>query len=1163
MQEPTSPTTFREAVNMLCQQSRRSSKEIFKDFTIPESTPFTTFLTKDTTLIYHFLEMIGTRLVVTQESTTHRIILLLDSRHLPDDLFSTRVALICWHFNQHGALTKKGFSVSELPKLDAKHYRRKHKDAQPLHQLLQAQQPFEDPQSRKDLKDFLDSFDKPDICINMFYTPDMSCPLLNARTPHEKLTILSAFTRPDYSFGYSIIKPKRVYSKKEKPEKIQVVPEPPSPFDINRRTSVSIQLGGLTQAVHLGADVTVDMYRRMNQTTSAIAIHFDEDMHERVVTYYDKDVTKHFVIDCLPPPPIPPEELINSDILLMIDDIDPSGLPWINTWLEIFEFIKTRGQVLAEERRTIVKPILDYLEPFSKAQQTSPWSKCLRNLKSSISKHRILVYSPSDVVLHKIKLPFVHFMKTWKKKKFRSVRVKNSVTNNIVALLGGGMEIVNVACYLFKDMGATADDLNETANFHGKLFELARDWIGPMEDMEPPRIKHNIKNFKHQPKVGNMTMKKYIETRGVLIAKSAVGIWEAVASFLQTEFGFDITTMALTSLSSISFKCIWLKYAQLAGPLSHPMEKMTPYNEARIREWSRGGFSYSAKRRVNEGDPLFLDGGLPSQSLVSYDITSSYGYAASTFHTPCGFGVTFDQGARSVGQKRWTSLEFRSVMLIIYAWIHLNKKKLRAWYSNFSAFGLVYLAKYPIDLVGVFEDGSIELVQIDGHFIHGHAGGSCKTIPRYKNDMSREAVEKETLARDAAIHEWIQQTDPKRMTYRVIRDCCTLGFNKAGLDNHFRTIPELFNLVNPYKTINDNGTLDEKNDDITFIAIVKGSVPPEKRMDSPGFGPLVIWNNQDQELAWEGRIILTKDYFIYLKREFDFQIEQIEWAVFYPTCRVLNQVYKHLLEMRQALNPSKASLIKVMLNHSCGFMGLNPGKSEPTKCRLTTRFNWKVGTPAPECLASIHDTYYYVITTLSKKKDHVVACHTPLFMFLAIVEMGKMRLNQMMLFLHRHLKPGFFNIVYINTDSTVLVLATPTLEDAVASPDTEEFKRGWDNDLASGRPGCMKLEFNVPHQTNWKMISSALRNFAVVCDRPEYNRFRMSSLNDLTPEKAFEISHQQLEQQPVVVQQIRRKNKLQNLDTHTVEYTYHQHPSSKKARRDPPTQEIKTIVVPY
>ena len=1084
---------------------------------------------------YNLMCKIGIRLVVTQETNKHRNKLLFDSRLLPDNLFAKKPSLVCWHFNQDGVLVKKGFNVSDLPKLNAQNLRYKNQ-IRPLHQLLQAHQPFEDPQSRKDLEKCLKSFAKFKICIQIFYTPKMSIDFVHAINEDENFILISAFTRPNYTFGYRLGKPKRVYAKKEKPEKVKLVQEP-SPFDINRRTSVSIQLTGLTQAFLLGAANVNDIFHTLNKTLSSIAIHFDDEMHERVVTYCDKDETRHFVLPCSPPEK-------------MIDCHDPSLLTWINTWMEIFEFIKTRGEVLAKERIIILKPVLDHLEPFSEAKQTSPWSNCLRSLKWYANKHRILVYSPSDVVMHQIKLPFAHFMKTWKKNKFKSVLVKNSVTNNIVALLGGGMEIVNVACYLFKDRGASSsDDLNETANLHGQLFELARDWIGPVEEMEPPLIKHSIKTLKCQPNVGNMMLKTYVEKRGLLIAKSAIGIWEAVASFLQQQFGFDINTVALTSLSSISFKSIWLKYSQLSGPLSHPMEKMTPYNEARIREWSRGGFSYSAKRSINEGDPLFPDGGPPSTSVESFDITSSYGFAASTFHTPRGFGVTFDQGSRSVGQKRWDGLEFKSVMLIVYVWTRLKKMKLRAWYSNFSAFGLVYIAKYPIDLVGIFEDGSIELIQIDGHFIHGHAGGHCKTLPKYKNDMSRQDVEKETLARDAAIHQWIQETDPTRMKYSVFHDCCTPEFNKSSLDKHFENYPELSNLVRPYKTI--NGHFDENNDDMTFIAIVKGSVPPEKRLDSPGFGgPLVIWKDSDQELAWEGRIILTKDYFIYLRKEFNFQIREIEWAVFYPTCRVLNQVYKHLLELRQSLNPSKASLIKVMVNHSCGFMGLNANKSEPTKCRISTRNHFKAGSPQPDRLANIQDTNYFFIKTFSKKKDHVVACHTPLFMFLSIVEMGKMRLNQIMLFLYRRLKPGFFNIVYINTDSTVLVLATPTLEDAVAaSPDLEEFRKGWNNDLASGRPGCMKLEFKVPHQTNWKSITSNLRNYAIICDNPEFDRFKMSSLNDLTPKKAFEISHQQLEQQPVVVQQIRRKNKLQDLTTTTVDYVFK---PPKKPKPDPP-----------
>jgi hypothetical protein len=469
-------------------------------------------------------------------------------------------------------------------------------------------------------------------------------------------------------------------------------------------------------------------------------------------------------------------------------------------------------------------------------------------------------------------------------------------------------------------------------------------------------------------------------------------------------------------------------------------------------------------------------------------------------------------------------------MLILH--VRLTEgKKIRAWYSNFSPFGITYVGKYPLDLVIVFEDGTIEMFQIDGHFIHGHAGSDCPTLKSYKNDMTRQQVEEETLLRDGAINDWISETDPSKIKYFVMKDCCTPEFNTWSLNGYFKTIPVLANLVRPYQTI--DGMLDENNETTTFIAVVRGSVPLHKRLEAPIFGPLVVWTEFGQELVWEGRLVLTKDYFIYLRKEFDFQIENIEWAVFYPRCFVFNQIYKHLLNLRETSKPSIASLIKVIVNHSAGYFGLNSGKRQPTKCRISSKIQLNPGHNEFNALGSIQENNYFYIKTFGIQKDHVVACHTPLFMFLAIVEMGKMRLNKIMLFLHRKLQPGSFRIFYINTDSTVLALATPTLEDAVDPRQLDEFRNGWDNDLASGKPGCMKLEFIVPQHSNWEMASHDLRNYAIKCDLPEYNRHKMSALNNLTPERAFAISHQHINQQPVVIEQVRRTDKLVNLLTET------------------------------
>ena len=68
------------------------------------------------------------------------------------------------------------------------------------------------------------------------------------------------------------------------------------------------------------------------------------------------------------------------------------------------------------------------------------------------------------------------------------------------------------------------------------------------------------------------------------------------------------------------------------------------------------------------------------------------------------------------------------------------------------------IGKYPIDLVAIMEDGSVEIVQFDGHYVHGdYNNPKCHTLPRYVGNLTRSECEEKTQERDQSTIDWMIQ----------------------------------------------------------------------------------------------------------------------------------------------------------------------------------------------------------------------------------------------------------------------------------------------------------------------------------------------------------------------------------------------------------------------
>jgi hypothetical protein len=192
------------------------------------------------------------------------------------------------------------------------------------------------------------------------------------------------------------------------------------------------------------------------------------------------------------------------------------------------------------------------------------------------------------------------------------------------------------------------------------------------------------------------------------------------------------------TLSSLSFKCVWLKYCTLAGPFHHSLEKTKFFYEDILRDHSHGGFAFSCESRLNCGDALWPilparpegaqigqhdDTSPTASSLMEYDISSSYGYAATMMNTPTGFCCGYvDLSGEGILERcdltaRHKTFEFRSVYATLFRLVEKEHVDVAHVFSNFHSLGICSIADYPLDLVVITRDGRVKLYQFDGQVI--------------------------------------------------------------------------------------------------------------------------------------------------------------------------------------------------------------------------------------------------------------------------------------------------------------------------------------------------------------------------------------------------------------------------------------------------------------
>jgi hypothetical protein len=1050
----------------------------------------------------------------------------------------------------------------------------------PLWQLLNLETPFPDPQTRPELeartRGIAVSIFAGDFCI-------VDQHAVAASSGCSKL-ILEAGTDRQY---------KIVYRHRPRAKDVPAWLELPGddddddeaankmgedPCQTNRSTSVSLSQSSLNLAHSLGLVTSQEraaLSQKLGTTVGSLAIHTDEENHLRHIFYRD-DGGSTFMqeVTCF-------DNLGGGGGGEKSDDLEyrkRAGESMLTFWRQVW----ARKAELTARRRAILQPLLEKMSHHVGPSvvvgggggecvhpQRTLYVKCLAQLTKCIEHQWIVLYSASDEHIHSLKFYLTHFACVDLKK--RSLQLKTSSDNNINALCTQNLTVFNIQTYL---------DLGDASQFY------APHWT------PPPVILHRIRDLKHQPKTREgKTVKAVVRERAKWMSQVALNFWQNFVANAVASFGVDLHACNFfKSCSMLAFECVWTLFSRLAGPMAQGPEKMKAYYEEMLRRSSRGGFMYSATTLLKHVDAAACpeDG---FETIMEYDLTSAYGFSASSALMPSGFCTGFlqleekkkkkkeeeeeeeekeEENFEKEEEENWVlsktdtyarhkSFEFRAVY---YTLAHLQPQhaNIRTVYSNFSPMGLFYVDKYPADLVIVYNDGSIDLYQFDGHYVHG-CGQGCARKQRYVDGQTHDQVRAKTEKRDAAFEQWMrgQRQSGGGRRYIVVSDCHTPGYAPWSLEKSFKDLPELAQLVKGYQLVEHVSDMrlqdfqhlvqDPTDTSYTFIAWIEG------RATQPC--SLVVYHpdNRKNSLASatykQHPIVLTRDYYNHLKATSGggFHLTNIKAVLFFRTEPTMNVVYQRLIQQRATSTcPIQVAWIKRLVNLSCGFFGVTSGGKRFTFTltnRLPRNYHYsrhRVDVNYVEDLngGDNHPGQYFLLETTRRAPKF--RQKNALAMFVTVVETGKLRLVQIIQFIARHLSPQHWILAYSNIDNLIIALRRgASLDEAVlataATPaDVESYLAEKPLYMAhhpdgQAKPGLAKLEWlcNIP---NWQFITMMTQHYALVTDHEEKNVHKSSGWSSLSNRQAFDTAHQiMFGKAPVVIPQVRRVHKLATMAT--------------------------------
>jgi hypothetical protein len=404
------------------------------------------------------------------------------------------------------------------------------------------------------------------------------------------------------------------------------------------------------------------------------------------------------------------------------------------------------------------------------------------------------------------------------------------------------------------------------------------------------------------------------------------------------------------------------------------------------------------------------------------------------------------------------------------------------------------------------------------------------------------------------------------------------------LKTKFATLGPLVEMLQPYRDIEAFSKLlsspDDKSprdiltqcpDTIAYTITVQCRTPPLRHLPrSAPTGPFfvcpVAGSGEDEEFAVNSKlyrrqagtaaqrgesVILTKDYVSYLLSSWqnNFKIDKILGCLLYPRWREFNRVFAELVERRNSdqLASTEKRVLKNVVNYACGYFGLNSAKEKMRhpKMRLGTKVkrNINLNKTMVFSVESFDTSDYIIFHSIASQGPRKFSSPVPVPLYLSVVEMGKLRLLQILDWLEMGSEPGTVRHLYTNVDNLILALAEPDL-DSLPSPRPASFALLRNHFFNGGKPlpGGLKLEWQVGPGRQWKFASCALQNWAVVTDattdREEEDRSKTNLFAGVSARRSYECACKMLDKETVTLQLQRRVNKMVGTEEHLVEIKF-------------------------
>lgn len=1122
----SNPFSCRDAIHHLCKRSKVPQTFILKELEVYLDDPLLVLCKKHLYVMFELLKLCQVPLcIIGRKKNAHNVLhaCLVDVRHLDTIFYKKNVGSLYWIIDmQTGHFVKETTKKEKIPTLNY-HYSKQQRLQASIWDILQVDDETNQPEPQT-LKELVFVLEKYNLLTqtNVFYCisiiPKQIIPwLINYTDTPNAPICFEAYTKSDLSIGYAFRQPEKLdlhnlplFNYEPDP-----LDEPPDASTANRRTSVSVKLSGLTLAHSLGflsKDDLLQINTAMSKCVGSLWLTCDEKRHVRHVLYKDASVVESIEITC-----------------------SSNNVAWNEKkWTQLLKTVASRGKIYQQEKASILSELMEKLKVMKSTKHNSLWVTCFQQLQLAIKKFKVFCFCNDDTFLHHLKVPVAG---VYKAPRSKGVYIQMLANHTITALSTSSIVFINLAEY-FNHFGKMFDPHQDD----DILWKVAHDWLnnGHFKQWKNPEIQHNISFLKHHPKMEGESPSYYVLKRAERNCIIILQLWSTLVKYLMQEFTYDLSCQPHLSLSKLSFDIVWQKYAAQAGPLAHAIENIHPFTEYMLRPWCRGGFSYSFESFLERGSALDKNKEV-AQSIQELDLTSAYGYSGMTMAAAKGFGIAFGSGVKT--QKRYTTFEYRATMYTIYKLNMMEGHEIKSVFSNYSPLGLVYIGKHALDLVVVLSNGDVKMYQFDGHFCHGdyrREHQDCPTLPYYANDKSRQECEKKTMERDEAILNWMLQAGSIiTCSYDVITDCCDREYFSDNLKKAFFIYHSLAELTSGLSTL--NGTLQNINyDEVTFLAIVHGKATVNHEGE---FGPIFASRDDENNVTvTQGRLLLTSDYYRYLKNNFGFQVDKIEWIIFYKRCHDMPKVFYKLVQMRQSVEKGSAkdAFLKTIVNYACGYFGLNVSKQGKMSARiaykLPKRFN--IARDHVKFLGYFNNEILSVVQTYSKTARGM--CKTPLILFVQIIEFGKQRLNKSIQCLQKHLRPSAMRILYSNVDNLIIALSSDTFYDAIKNQTNDgrhQFTKEWLQIFGQG-PGMLKQEWFYSSWEPWQFVSPVCMFHVLKTQSENNSRYKSCFVTGLPVSTAFNIAMALLKKQKIQVPQERKVDKILNSDTHIVQCTF-------------------------